>query len=118
MSTSILDLDWCMAQEVTRSREFWKFMAMCAFTVNLKSIFRHLDATLPKYQVRMFGWGSTLLMLASLCARLRKRTKIDSPHQFWAQVRRARGPRLQHQPRHDRGPGSDRRRAHDHVQPL
>ncbi len=27
-------------------------MAMCIITVNLKAIFRHLDATLPKYQVR------------------------------------------------------------------
>lgn len=27
-------------------------MAMCVITVNLKAIFRHLDATLPKYQVR------------------------------------------------------------------
>lgn len=26
-------------------RSFWKFLAMCLFTVNLKSVFRHLDAT-------------------------------------------------------------------------
>ncbi|KAL3157900.1 hypothetical protein ABBQ32_012309 [Trebouxia sp. C0010 RCD-2024] len=40
---------------LARSREFRKYMAMCIITVNLKAIFRHLDATLPKYQVRSFG---------------------------------------------------------------
>jgi hypothetical protein len=33
-------------------RETWKFMAMCVITVNLKQIFRHVDATLPKYLIR------------------------------------------------------------------
>ncbi|KAL0037389.1 hypothetical protein WJX79_005661 [Trebouxia sp. C0005] len=32
-----------------------EIQAMCIITVNLKAIFRHLDATLPKYQVRSFG---------------------------------------------------------------
>lgn len=27
-------------------------MAMCVLSVNLKAIFRHLDATLPKFQLR------------------------------------------------------------------
>ncbi|DBA82751.1 hypothetical protein WJX77_005919 [Trebouxia sp. C0004] len=46
-----------MAQikDLAVSREFRKYMAMCIITVNLKAIFRHLDATLPKYQVRSFG---------------------------------------------------------------
>ena len=39
-------------QVVLASRGFWKFLAVCFLTVNLKSIFRHLDATLPKYQLR------------------------------------------------------------------
>ena len=30
-------------------------MIMCLLMVNLKSLFRHLDATLPKYQLRAFG---------------------------------------------------------------
>lgn len=34
------------------SRETWKFMAMAVITVNLKQIFRHIDATLPKYLIR------------------------------------------------------------------
>ena len=34
------------------SRETWKFMVMCLITVNLKQIFRHVDATLPKYLIR------------------------------------------------------------------
>lgn len=39
-------------QAVLSSKGFWKYMCMCVFTVNLKSIFRHLDATLPKMQLR------------------------------------------------------------------
>lgn len=35
--------------------EFAKFVAMSLLTVNLKSIFRHLDATLPKFVTRSFG---------------------------------------------------------------
>jgi hypothetical protein len=37
------------------SRGFIKYMAMCLFTVNLKTIFRHLEATLPKFQLRAYG---------------------------------------------------------------
>jgi hypothetical protein len=40
------------AQEVLLAVETWKFMAMCVITVNLKQIFRHVDATLPKYLIR------------------------------------------------------------------
>jgi len=35
--------------------ELYKFVAMSILTVNLKSIFRHLDATLPKFVARAFG---------------------------------------------------------------
>ena len=38
-----------------RSRTFWQFLAMALFTLNLKQIFRHMDATFPKYAVRAFG---------------------------------------------------------------
>lgn len=48
----ILKLALYARQVVGGDQEFWKFLAMCAITVNLKSIFRHLDATLPKYQIR------------------------------------------------------------------
>jgi len=34
---------------------FWKFMAITLICVNLKCIFRYLDALLPKYLVREFG---------------------------------------------------------------
>ena len=30
-------------------------MVMCLITVNLKQIFRHVDATLPKYLIRAYG---------------------------------------------------------------
>ncbi|BDA46855.1 hypothetical protein COCOBI_09-3080 [Coccomyxa sp. Obi] len=43
------------AKDVLVSPETWKFMAMCVITVNLKQIFRHVDATLPKYLIRAYG---------------------------------------------------------------
>ena len=42
-------------QNIMASRETWKFMVMCLITVNLKQIFRHVDATLPKYLIRAYG---------------------------------------------------------------
>lgn len=32
-----------------------KFMTVAIFTINLRQMFRHLDATLPKYELRAFG---------------------------------------------------------------
>ena len=37
------------------SPETWKFLVMALITVNLKQIFRHVDATLPKYLIRTYG---------------------------------------------------------------
>ena len=37
------------------SPETWKFLVMALITVNLKQIFRHVDATLPKYLIREYG---------------------------------------------------------------
>ena len=51
-------------QAVMASREFVKFLVMCILTINLKSIFRHLDATLPKFQVRL-----GISLPAALCSR-------------------------------------------------
>ena len=42
-------------QEVMASRETWKFMVMALICVNLKQLFRHVDATLPKYLIRAYG---------------------------------------------------------------
>lgn len=38
-----------------RERRFRQFLAMALFTLNLKQIFRHMDATFPKYAIRAFG---------------------------------------------------------------
>lgn len=43
------------AAALMRSRRFWQFLAMALFTLNLKQIFRHMDATFPKYALRAFG---------------------------------------------------------------
>lgn len=42
-------------KEVLQTKSFWRFLAVCLITLNLRMIFRHLDATLPKYMVREFG---------------------------------------------------------------
>jgi len=41
--------------ETLRSKNFWRFMVVCFVTLNVRMIFRHLDATMPKYLVREFG---------------------------------------------------------------
>ena len=48
---SIVEIFW----ETIRSKNFWRFLAVCLITLNVRMIFRHLDATLPKYMVREFG---------------------------------------------------------------
>ncbi|KAH7619689.1 hypothetical protein NADE_006520 [Nannochloris sp. 'desiccata'] len=45
---------WGSLRIICSSRGFLKFMVMCLLSVNVKSLFRHLDATLPKYQLREF----------------------------------------------------------------
>mmetsp|Transcript_8125 Transcript_8125/g.12227 ORF Transcript_8125/g.12227 Transcript_8125/m.12227 type:complete len:508 (+) Transcript_8125:129-1652(+) len=42
-------------RETMQSSEFWRFLAVCIITVNVRMLFRHMDATLPKYMVREFG---------------------------------------------------------------
>jgi len=42
-------------KETIRNKNFWRFLAVCMITLNIRMIFRHLDATLPKYMVREFG---------------------------------------------------------------
>jgi len=42
-------------KETLRTKSFWRFSAVCVITLNVRMIFRHLDATLPKYMVREFG---------------------------------------------------------------
>jgi hypothetical protein len=46
---------WNVLAELFSSTSFWRFTAFTLLLVNLKSIFRHLDATLPTYLVRSFG---------------------------------------------------------------
>jgi len=42
-------------KETIRNKDFWRFVAVCSIMLNVRMIFRHLDATLPKYMVREFG---------------------------------------------------------------
>lgn len=42
-------------KELFMSKTFWRFTFFTLFLINLKTIFRHLDATLPTYLIRTFG---------------------------------------------------------------
>lgn len=42
-------------RETCTSPSFRRFLVVCLITLNVRMIFRHLDATLPKYMVREFG---------------------------------------------------------------
>lgn len=66
----------CLVQDLAVSREFRKYMAMCIITVNLKAIFRHLDATLPKYQVRCAS--ETRMPLVSCALSLKGPTQMQT----------------------------------------
>eukprot|EP00934_Nitzschia_sp_Nitz4_P003137 Nitzschia sp. Nitz4//scaffold1_size375055//139347//140861//NITZ4_000256-RA/size375055-processed-gene-0.131-mRNA-1//-1//CDS//3329540985//3127//frame0 len=41
--------------ETCSSASFRRFLVVCLITLNVRMIFRHLDATLPKYMIREFG---------------------------------------------------------------
>jgi Na+/melibiose symporter-like transporter len=46
---------WSIFKETLESKRFWRFLVVCLITLNVRMIFRHLDATFPKYMVREFG---------------------------------------------------------------
>jgi hypothetical protein len=46
---------WEISKELFTSKTFWRFSALTLLLINLKAIFRHLDATLPTYLIRTFG---------------------------------------------------------------
>ena len=42
-------------QETLQTKSFWRFLVVCLILINVRMIFRHLDATFPKYMLREFG---------------------------------------------------------------
>lgn len=44
-----------IARELASTPTFWRYLGFVVLITNLNMIFRHLDATLPKYLVRQFG---------------------------------------------------------------
>ena len=46
---------WVVAKELFRSPTFRRFAVLTLLLVNLRAVFRHLDATQPTYLVRCFG---------------------------------------------------------------
>lgn len=65
-SSSFLD----SYKTVLGSRRFWKFFSFIVILIGVRVIFRHLDATFPKYMVREFGsnvmYGS-IIAINPLC---------------------------------------------------
>jgi hypothetical protein len=57
---------WASARAVLATKGFYKFLAMSLITVNLKGIFRHVDATLPKYQLRAFGCAAPVGLIYAI----------------------------------------------------
>ena len=57
-------------RQVFRSKAFWRFLLLAVLLLGVRSIYRHLDATFPKYMVRNFGpdapYGS-LIALNPFC---------------------------------------------------
>lgn len=41
--------------EVTAQKSFWKFVFMIILLMGVRIVYRHLDATFPKYMIREFG---------------------------------------------------------------
>ena len=60
-------------KHVLRSSIFWRFVLLAVLLLGVRSVYRHLDATFPKYMVRVFGpdapFGS-LIALNPLCVVL------------------------------------------------
>ena len=60
-------------KHVLRSRVFWRFVLLAVLLLGVRAIYRHLDATFPKYMVRVFGpeapFGS-LIALNPFCVVL------------------------------------------------
>ncbi len=46
---------WRIALEIGRTSRFWRFLLLAVLLVAVRLIFRHLDATLPKFLVRAHG---------------------------------------------------------------
>lgn len=44
-----------IALEISRTPRFWRFLLLVVILVGVRLIFRHLDATLPKYLIRTHG---------------------------------------------------------------
>ena len=48
---------WAMVRELVGTKRFWRYCALSLCLVNLRAIFRHLDATFPTYLLREHGQG-------------------------------------------------------------
>lgn len=60
-------------KEAFRSDAFWRFVLLAVLLLGVRSIFRHLDATFPKFMIRTFGKNApygALIALNPICVVL------------------------------------------------
>jgi MFS family permease len=46
---------FAIIKEVTSQKSFWKFVCLIMLLMGVRIVYRHLDATFPKYMIREFG---------------------------------------------------------------
>jgi len=49
------DAPWVILKDVGTSKSFWKYILLAVLLANVRAVFRHVEATLPKYMLRAFG---------------------------------------------------------------
>jgi len=57
---------WSIYSKVLRESHIWKFLLFLVFMLAVRMIFKHLDATFPKYLVRELGKGAMFGTVTSL----------------------------------------------------
>jgi dipeptide/tripeptide permease len=50
---------WNIVKEIASESRFWRFILFVTILIGVKTVFRHLDATLPKYMIRSLGCDSS-----------------------------------------------------------
>jgi len=57
---------WSIFWEVVRQGSFWRFVTLMTLFVGVRMVFRHMDATLPKYLTRVHGEDAPYGILISI----------------------------------------------------
>lgn len=55
-----------LCKDVLMQKDFWRLAVCSGFLIFVKLLFRHLDATLPKYMLRTIGEDAKFGMVYSI----------------------------------------------------